>query len=1198
MNRCCALGALLAAVFLGSAGCSDSSIKIRVVYPSEVARTAAPILSFHVVDPQGGEDCDSVAGRDGSSLGAAELLEQDFDLEAGEPLVLEGVPLRSILVSALAYNRSRHLLLDGCAAAEPGSGESADLVITLGCLYGGSGCLQGDYDGDGVSTTTDCDDNDPCRSPNIKEAANLCDYQNKKKLTSADFALPQACTEKLAKEGKTLTAPYCGDGADEDCDERDVACSTDEDCDGYAPCKTKGDTGCDCDDSDASINPGTKETCDGKDNNCDGKVDEGCVPCDIDGDGYASPGTTDKTCKLPKTDTDDYDAGINPGTTSDTGGAEGGTVKTALREFCSYKVTKNSTSTTKVRARDIDHDGDNLIATADGCPSDTCDADGDGFQNSSCSPPKSKLDCDDTDPHIFPGAPEKCGDGIAQNCVADISCSCDKDGDGYCSPDDCNDSDANIHPWATEICDHKDNDCDGLIDEGNPDSTGVLIPTNVKTCNDDNDGQCAPSCTVGTANCSSAGKTLSGICACSALKPVSTIDSSDRVSCSGEDLTASGSQRCFGATQPAAEQCIPGYDYDCDGTNCYSGKGWYADYGTVCSTSKGTCVAGTMTKCDCSNPIANATIVEAVLKAQGLKFNKYWVCSSGTRFPLPEVCDGKDDDCDGFKTKQELTGTDVGSTELDEKDVDADKYVACTGCTKGSGRTDLDSSLTGCGDCNDNNSSIYPGAYEYCNNVDDNCTSGDDGKDECTGTYSCCSSLKACKQLKTDAYNCGTCSYKCPTSTSDTCVNGSCVCGAAGTAACTSGLDCTSGSCTCISGGNCNGCCDGSSTCLTLGSAQSSSKCGVGGASCKSCSDSNECTTDTCSSAGACTNPNKSNGTGCTSGTCLGGTCCTGCVSGGSTCAAGSSTSACGLSGSNCKTCTAPACQGPTCNSSGNCGTSNNSDGSSCSGGLCYSGSCCTGCYNGSSCVALGSESTSACGSGGASCQTCSTAAACKDPDCASGGCTTKNATNWSSTNCSGGTCLSGACCTGCWYGSVCYALGGQSATTCGAGGVTCSACSTAAACKSPDCTSGGSCTTKNATDGSSTNCSGGTCLTGSCCTGCWSGSTCAGGGSTSACGAGGTTCQTCSTSNECKTPYCSGGLCGTSNVSDGTTCTGGSCCGGTCYTTGCCQGSTHYSGNTNARCGSGGGTCTTCSGSQNCVGGSCVAMDSGTPVH
>ena len=42
----------------------------------------------------------------------------------------------------------------------------------------------------------------------------------------------------------------------------------------------------------------------------------------------------------------------------------------------------------------------------------------------------------------------------------------DKDGDGFTSDIDCNDNDASVYPQAGEICDNKDNDCNGEIDEG------------------------------------------------------------------------------------------------------------------------------------------------------------------------------------------------------------------------------------------------------------------------------------------------------------------------------------------------------------------------------------------------------------------------------------------------------------------------------------------------------------------------------------------------------------------------------------------------------------------------------------------------------------------------------------------------------------------------------------------------------------
>jgi hypothetical protein len=76
-------------------------------------------------------------------------------------------------------------------------------------------------------------------------------------------------------------------------------------------------------------------------------------------------------------------------------------------------------------------------------------------------------DCNDHDPNVRPGIPEVCGNGIDDNCNGQIDESPDADGDGWtvCAGD-CDDHDKSVHPGAVEICDGKDNNCDGRCDEG------------------------------------------------------------------------------------------------------------------------------------------------------------------------------------------------------------------------------------------------------------------------------------------------------------------------------------------------------------------------------------------------------------------------------------------------------------------------------------------------------------------------------------------------------------------------------------------------------------------------------------------------------------------------------------------------------------------------------------------------------------
>ena len=140
------------------------------------------------------------------------------------------------------------------------------------------------------------------------------------------------------------------------------------------------------------------------------------------------------------------------------------------------------------------------------------DADGDGFGDLSrgieaCEAPPGYVaprsegsDCDDRAPGVHPLAVEICGgadedcDGLVDGADPDLSVEgaltvyADLDGDGFGDPAaeghacvlpldsslsgaDCDDADDGVHPDATEICDgqERDEDCDGLVDDADPD---------------------------------------------------------------------------------------------------------------------------------------------------------------------------------------------------------------------------------------------------------------------------------------------------------------------------------------------------------------------------------------------------------------------------------------------------------------------------------------------------------------------------------------------------------------------------------------------------------------------------------------------------------------------------------------------------------------------------------------------------------
>ncbi|HTM21990.1 MAG TPA: putative metal-binding motif-containing protein, partial [Kofleriaceae bacterium] len=109
----------------------------------------------------------------------------------------------------------------------------------------------------------------------------------------------------------------------------------------------------------------------------------------------------------------------------------------------------------------------------------TCDADGDGVRSLACG----GTDCADHDARRFPGNAEVCdAAGHDEDCDPTTYGVRDVDGDRYhddtcCNTDsagarrcgsDCDDAVSAVHPTQVEICNQRDDDCDGLTDEDMP----------------------------------------------------------------------------------------------------------------------------------------------------------------------------------------------------------------------------------------------------------------------------------------------------------------------------------------------------------------------------------------------------------------------------------------------------------------------------------------------------------------------------------------------------------------------------------------------------------------------------------------------------------------------------------------------------------------------------------------------------------
>ena len=328
----------------------------------------------------------------------------------------------------------------------PGFNDAVDFdadTIPDGCdnCPQNSNVAQADSDGDGNGDSCDVcagfDDNVDADGDLVADGCDLCPGFNDGADTDLD-GLPNGC-DPCPNAAFEADADGDGDWSCTDCDDLDPARSTlDADGDGLTSCNG------DCDDYDPLIHPLGVETADGRDQNCDGIVDEGTIWYDDDGDGYTEEGG----------DCDDGDPAVGP----------------AELEVCDL----------------IDQDCDLVIDEETECYDD----DGDGYcEGPACSDASLPGDCNDGRVDVNPGAVDLIGDGIDNDCNGLIDNGLyDPDEDGFlASAGDCDEDNSDVYPGAPELEDGLDNDCDGLVDEGTDayDDDGDGFTEDDGDCNDD-----------------------------------------------------------------------------------------------------------------------------------------------------------------------------------------------------------------------------------------------------------------------------------------------------------------------------------------------------------------------------------------------------------------------------------------------------------------------------------------------------------------------------------------------------------------------------------------------------------------------------------------------------------------------------------------------------------------------------------------
>lgn len=394
------------------------------------------------------------------------------------------------------------------------------------------------------------------------------------------------------------------------------------------------------------------------------------------------------------------------------------------------------------------------------------DADGDGHDALACGGD----DCDDADPNRYPGKPETCDADHDEDCdtntfgVRDLDgddepdamcCNIDSEGVPHCGTD-CDDTRAGVNSSVPEVCDGRDNDCDGLVDEG------VL---RTFTIDEDLDGFATDVDGAATVE------------AC--IQP--TGYSSETTDCDDTDASIQplAVERCDGA----------GVDENCDGVanppalcSCTDAASRSCDVGGfvgVCAAGTQTCLEGSFADCsigpetevcdgrdeDCNGVIDDGLRIDCYVDEDNDGFSatsaamlsecpasgraEVGGCPANTTNRAPF---GADLDCDDTASSRRPTATEVCRSGVAPEDEDCDGMVDEMVATRCYVDTDNDTYPdssdvgamrchetsrpevgfcpvgttnrapgAGANDCDDADFSIHPGSAESCNATDDDC---------------------------------------------------------------------------------------------------------------------------------------------------------------------------------------------------------------------------------------------------------------------------------------------------------------------------------------------------------------------------------------------------------------------------------------------------------------------------------------------